>query len=81
MTTESSEELANNPPTEGGWYWVSTNPAWRDSPEVVFVGYPEYDNRPHVYSIGVGETIILLDDYCKRFPRRWLGKLEYPPKW
>ena len=74
MPTES-EKLANDPPVERGWYWVDTNPAWCDAPEVVFIGFPEYDDRLHVFSIG---GTILLQEYCEKFPRKWLGKVEYP---
>ena len=75
---KTSKELANDPPSERGWYWVQTNPAWGDAPEVVFVGYPEYDDRLHVSSIWIGARLKLLDEYCQEFPRRWLGKAEYP---
>jgi hypothetical protein len=75
MTTES-EKLANTPPAKRGWYWVQTNPAWGNAPEVVFIGFPEYDDRLHVYSIGEG--IEILEEYCRRYPRRWLGEASTP---
>lgn len=76
MKTES-EEMSNKAPTERGWYWVETNPAWKNGLEVVFLGYPEYDDRLHVYEIGISETM-LLDDYCRKYPRRWVGKINTP---
>jgi hypothetical protein len=76
MPTES-ERLANNPPAKRGWYWVQTNPAWGNAPEVVFIGYPEYDNRLHVYDIG--GNVELIQEYCRRYPRRWLGEAPAPP--
>jgi hypothetical protein len=69
MPTES-EKLANDPPKERGWYWVQTNPAWGNSPEVVYIGYPEYDDRLHVYGINPLHEIVTIEEYCSMVSQR-----------
>ena len=78
MSLTESKKLANDPPTERGWYWVQTDPAWETPPEAVFVCYPDYDDRLHVFTVGIIDSVTTLEYFCNRFPRRWLGKIEYP---